>query len=96
MAACTSSRLLWLQGIVLGTAAVAVASPPAVGTAMLVPLTRTAAARLAANAVSGDARLVGTGPLPGSLVVAGTRAKLRAALGPGVLILAAPPSGCGA
>jgi hypothetical protein len=91
-----SSHLLWLQGVVLGTAAVAVAAPPAAGPLLLVPVTDAAAATMVADAVAGGARLVGPGPLPGSLVVAGTRSEIARALGPGVLVLAAPPSGCSA
>jgi hypothetical protein len=91
-----SSRLLWVQGGVLGAAAVAVAAPPAAGPLLLVPVTDAAAATMVADAVAGGARLVGPGPLPGSLVVSGTRSKVAHALGRGVLVLAAPPVGCSA
>jgi hypothetical protein len=89
-----TSGVLWLQGGVLGAAAIAVAAPPSAGPLLLVPVTDAAASTLVADAVAGGARLIGPGPLPDSLVVAGARKEVARTLGRGVLVLAAPPSGC--
>jgi hypothetical protein len=70
-------------------------APPAEGRMILVPLWPQAADRLVARSAAAGARLVGHGPLPRSLVVSGRRAALAPAMAAGVLILAAPPAGCG-
>jgi hypothetical protein len=47
-------------------------------------------------ALSHGARLLGTGPLPGSIIVVGDRAALgRAVRAAGIVMLAAPFAGCG-
>lgn len=80
--------------VVLGSALL-LAGPPAEGAMLLVPTTSGAARALVALAVDRDARLVGSGPLPGSMVVAGERVRLlRPMLRAGVLVFAAPPAGC--
>jgi hypothetical protein len=67
------------------------AVPPASGPMLVVPLGGSATA-----ALIGGARLVGQGPLPGSLVVDGERATLLPHLWRhGALALAAPSFGCG-
>jgi hypothetical protein len=70
-------------------------APPAQGRLLLVPITGNERAALNV-ALDGDARLLGAGPLRGSLVVAGSRDRFAsAALDRGILILAAPSSWCG-
>lgn len=68
--------------------------PPARGPILLVPVTAEASRTLAARALNGSARLLARGPLPGSLVVDGTRARLRAV--PGTLLFSAANTACGA
>lgn len=81
-------------GVVLGSA-LCLAGPPARGAMLLVPTTGEAARALVPLAVDQDAALVGSGPLPGSMVVAGERVRLlRPMLRAGVLVFAAPPAGC--
>jgi hypothetical protein len=71
-------------------------APPASGRMLLVPLTASAQARLPVAVLGHDALLLGTGPLPGSLVVIEDRHDLLwAMLRLGVLPLAASPAGCG-
>jgi len=72
-------------------------APPAQGRILLVPLTTTARAILPAVALGHDALLLGSGPLPGSLVVMEDRKNvLWTMLRLGVLPVAASPTGCGA
>jgi hypothetical protein len=71
--------------------------PPAHGKMILVPLRAGAEHALIATAINGGATLVGTGPLPHSFVVDGDRAAIASAMfARGILVLAAPPAGCGA
>lgn len=72
---------------------VAAAWPPSRGTILVVPVAAGAERGLAAGALDAGARLLERGPLPGSLVVQGERARLRAI--PGALLLAAAPTACG-
>jgi hypothetical protein len=70
--------------------------PPASGKMILVPLWPGAANGMLARATRDGATLVGAGPLPLSFVIAGRRAAIAPPmLVHGVLILAAPPAGCG-
>lgn len=69
-------------------------SPPTAGRLLLIPVGAGDATRLVRDALSGGARLIDSGPIPGSLVVQGDRARLAATLG-AVLIIAAPQAGCG-
>jgi hypothetical protein len=72
-------------------------APPAQGQIILVPLTPGAASALPATALHGDIRLIGAGPLPGSLLVEGRRADFTGyLLHHATLALATPPGGCGA
>ncbi|MES2497337.1 MAG: hypothetical protein V4618_14585 [Pseudomonadota bacterium] len=71
-------------------------APPARGRMLLVPLSPAAAARLPSAAVSGGAKLLGSGPIGGSLVVVAERQRLGAmSVVDGVIILSAPPLLCG-
>lgn len=71
-------------------------APPARGRMLLVPLSSGAAAKLPAAAVNGGAKLLGSGPVGGSLVVIAERDRLGAlSLADGVIILSAPPLLCG-
>jgi hypothetical protein len=85
---------LQVAGIVLGLSVLALA-PPTFGRMLLLPTDAAAAAQLVPRALSAGGLLVGRGPLPRSYVVVGDRARLRAALGAGIITLAAPPAGCG-
>ena len=94
----TFARVLVLGqtgGILVAMGALAF-QPPAHGRIMLMPLTADAAAKLAPMAVDNGAELIGRGPLGGSLVVSGDRARLAKLQAAGILLLAAPPSGCNA
>lgn len=53
-------------------------APPARGTMLIVSLAGEDAATIAGWAATGNTRILGTGPLPGSLVVAGDRDVLLA------------------
>lgn len=88
---------------ILAQAAAAVAAmlalpmwPPASGKLLLVPITGGDANDMARIALDGGAALIGAGPLPGSLVVAGDRAELVAHI-PNIaaLVTAAPATACG-
>jgi hypothetical protein len=70
-------------------------APPAEGSMMLVPLTPAAAQALPSLALTGETKLVSSGPLPGSLLVYGRRADLAGRLlAHATLTLASPPGGC--
>ena len=70
--------------------------PPARGRMLLVPVTGGTLVRTINLAIAGGGRLVGAGPIAGSLVVDGVRAELAGPMNrAGILILAAPPAGCG-
>lgn len=87
-----------VQLLAAGAALAAIAfAPPAEGQLLLVPLAGQDADAVAVWATLGGARIVGRGPLPGSLVVQGRTAPLSgAALRHATLMLAAPPAACGA
>ncbi len=75
--------------------AVIALSPPPRGAMLMVPLTGQVAA-VVNVAVDGKAALLAQGPLPGSMIVLGDRAALRApALAQGILVLSAPRALCG-
>jgi hypothetical protein len=80
-----------IVGIVLAAAAL---YPPATGRLLLVPLMPGSDHHMLASAVNAGASLVGPGPLPHSFVVSGKRDAIAASL-EGVMIVAAPPAGCG-
>lgn len=70
-------------------------APPAYGPMLLVPITDGTAPALN-RAFARQARLVGAGPFPGSVVVVGRRALLLPAmLASGTLVIAAAPGLCG-
>jgi hypothetical protein len=84
-------------GLVGSTFAVASLSPPARGEFLLVPLTAHAAQQVARLAIEHDALLLSPGPVAGSLIVEGERARLaQAMLSAGIVPLAAPTAPCGA
>lgn len=92
--AASGARGSWMVGLqAAATVAVLalVAVPPASGPMLVVSLGGSATAALV-----GGARLVGRGPLPGSLVIAGERATLVPHLWRhGALALAVPAVACG-
>ena len=85
------------QLAVIAGATLTLIAPPDKGAMLLVPIHAEASQRVVAIAVDRGALLVGRGPIPGSVVVAGRRAAmLGSLLRAGVLVFAAPPAGCGA
>ena len=71
--------------------------PPARGQMLIVPLASSDSGLPVRIAVARGAALVARGPLPGSVLVDGDLGRLRAGFPWGtVLIVAAPPGGCGA
>jgi hypothetical protein len=87
-----------IQLAAAGTALSAIAlAPPAEGQMLLVPLAGQDADSVAVWATAAGARIVGHGPLPGSLAV---EARSGALVGPALrhatMITAAPPTACGA
>ncbi|WP_243644592.1 hypothetical protein [Sphingomonas sp. PP-CE-1A-559] len=68
--------------------------PPASGSMLVVPLGQDGGAAMQ-GALAGGAALLGTGPFPGSLVVVGDRARIAPRVAWNVVIMAAPPAGCG-
>jgi len=91
----TPMTLVQIGAVVAAMVGLAFA-PPARGRMLLIPLSPRAATALPAAVVDGGAKLLGTGPVPGSLVVMADRARLGAvSLADGVIILSAPPSLCG-
>lgn len=85
-----------LQLAVVAGATLTLTAPPSDGMMLLVPIRPEASRRIITIAVDQGASLVGRGPLPGSIVVAGRRsAMLSPMIRAGVLVFAAPPAGCG-
>jgi hypothetical protein len=83
-------------GLVIAAMLVLLLWPPASGKMLLVPMLPGADAGLVGRAIDRGALLVDTGPLPGSLIVAGDRSHMASALlKHGVLVVAAPLGGCG-
>ncbi|WP_235399079.1 hypothetical protein [Sphingomonas sp. SRS2] len=71
-------------------------APPVRGAMLLVPLTTRARADLPGLAVRRGALLLGQGPVAGSLLVRGERARLGTALlRRGIVLIAAPEIICG-
>ncbi|TFI57634.1 hypothetical protein E2493_14005 [Sphingomonas parva] len=86
---------LWLHGAVLAAAALIPVLPPGQGPMLVVPVLP--GANPAQWAVAHDARLVGLGPLPGSLIVDGKRDRMMmAALSNGFLLVSANSPACSA
>jgi hypothetical protein len=70
-------------------------APPANGAMLLIPMTAHAATRLPALALEGDTTLIARGPLPGSLIVRGSRKALAGRLlAAGILPIASEAAGC--
>lgn len=70
-------------------------TPPAQGRMLLVPIAPGSAARLPALALRGDTLLIGTGRVPGSLIVSGRLSTLVwPMLAHGILPLASLAGGC--
>lgn len=94
-----SNRIVLGAHLVLGIAVLASISlyPPAQGRILMIPLLDRDANATARVALLAEARLLGRGPLPGSMVVIGDRAQIAAGLHAwDMLLVAAPPAGCGA
>lgn len=92
----TSARLYRCQlAATLGLLAALALMPPAQGRMLLVPVWPGSDTRLASLAIDRGARLIATGPVAGSLVVDGERARLAPLLARGVLPLAAVALDCG-
>jgi len=89
---------LFLQFLAAGTALAAIAfAPPAEGEMLLVPLAGQSADSAAVWATRAGARIIGRGPLSGSLAVQGRTSRLIGlAASHATLIVAAPPIACGA
>ena len=68
--------------------------PPESGSMLLVPLGQDGGAAVQ-GALAGGAALLGAGPFPGSLVVVGDRARIAPRVAWNIVIMAAPPAGCG-
>lgn len=86
--------ILLMQLLLVAGAGLLIAAPPASGAMMLVPLGPQAANALPLLALVGDVRLLARGPLPGSLLVYGSR-RARTLLRHGIVTLASPPALCG-
>lgn len=70
-------------------------TPPVQGRMMIVSLNGQSSGEIAAWAVRDEVRIVGTGPLPGSLIVQADAGALAGkALRHGNIVLAAPVAGC--
>lgn len=90
-------RLIAAQAAIGAVALAALAlTPPAQGRMMIVSLNGQSPGEIAAWAVRDEVRIVGGGPLPGSLIVqANAGALAGTALRHGVVVMAAPAAGCG-
>jgi len=86
--------ILLVQLLLVAGAGMLIIAPPANGAMMLVPLGPQAANALPLLALVGDVRLLARGPLPGSLLVHGSR-RARTLLRHGIVTLASPPALCG-
>ena len=70
--------------------------PPRTGPLLLVPLLQQDTGTVVTLARAGGAMLLGTGPLPGSLIVSGDRLRIARLIHRwDVIILASPSAGCG-
>lgn len=82
-------------GAAAALAGLSVVAPPS-GRMLLVPVTGGDANAVARIALAGGAAVLGAGPFSGSLVVVGNRAAIARRIGSWrVVIIAAPPAGCG-
>lgn len=94
----TGTGLVAGQALLTLAAFMSLVLPQGKGMKMLVPLTASAARALpaAALALDGSARLIATGPLPGSIVVYSDALPFAKLLGMGVVGLEGSFAGCGA
>lgn len=93
-----SDRLFLAAQVTAGITALAIMTlyPPAEGRILLVPVMERDVNATARLALASGAALLGEGPLRGSLVVIGSRTRIAAHSRPWrMLMLAAPPAGCG-
>ncbi len=97
MKARAARYLIPLQGATAMLALVAFTMwPPSSGAMLLVPLASGSLDSVAKIALAGGATLLGAGPLPGSLVVVGNRSRIFQQIRAwDVVLMAAPPAGCG-
>jgi hypothetical protein len=90
---------IWIAAqaaIVIAALAAMSLAPPVRGRMMIVSLNGQSAGAIAAWASRGDLRIIGIGPVAGSLVVDADAAGLaRRAFGHGGVVLAAPSAECG-
>jgi len=87
-----------MMQLLLGCVALVVMTlaPPANGTILIVSLSRETTGDIARWAVERDARLLGLGPFPNSLVVVGSRSALfDGAVRHGGLLMTGALAGCG-
>lgn len=91
------SRLIVAQcAIALVGLVVLALTPPATGRMLIVPLLGGNGGSAVRLAIDHGASLVAAGPFSGSVVIMGDRARLEpAAWSAGMMMVAAPPSGCG-
>ena len=82
--------------LTVGVLATVSVAPPPRGAMLLVSVTGMAPGEMLARTMPAGAVVLGQGPVAGSLVVRGERgAIVSAALGSGILVLAARETGCG-
>ncbi len=70
-------------------------APPERGSMLVVPLSPAPLASTLNAVLAGGAAVTGAGPLPGTLLVRGERARIAATLDSATLLLAAPEGWCG-
>lgn len=81
----------------MGALAALMLWPPVSGAMLVVPLGGGDPGLIARIALAGGAVLLEAGPLPGSMIVVGDRARIATRLTSWrIIIVAAPPAGCGA
>lgn len=92
-----SARPLPIQiAVLIAGAALLAMLPPARGVMLLVPVLSSDIAVPIRTAVAHGAAIIATGPVPGSILVYGDRARLAALWrSHRILLLAAPAAGCG-
>lgn len=89
------SHLVLAIAAPLAVPAAALAVPPRDGAMMIVPLAPARHAEMIGWIARADAGLLGTGPVPGSLIVSGNRSAIvRESLRHGAIVVAARPNNC--
>lgn len=96
MLARVEKMLIPMQGMAAIVALVTLALwPPSSGELLLIPLATHDASAVAKVALAGGAVMLGSGPLPGSLIVLGDRSRIARNIASwNIVIMAAPPGGC--